>query len=180
MDEIKRINIIDKLEFIQDWLYDCIDPSVNDIYGFKDVLDNLSGTIGEKLGIKAFAKLSGKTVAAYSHLGGKIGVLVSLDIEGKADLARDIAMQVAAADPKYIKAEDVPVEETDKEKEIYKENLLKEGKPAEIIKKILEGKIKKYYEEVCLIEQEYIKDDKQRVKDILSEVKVEKIIRYSL
>ena len=89
-------------------------------------------------------------------------------------------MQVVAADPKYIKAEDVPSEETDKEKEIYRENLAKEGKPAEMIEKILEGKIKKYYEEVCLVEQEYIKDDKQKVKDILGEIEVEKIIRYSL
>jgi len=146
----------------------------------KDNLASLSGTIGEKLGIKRFIKLSGKTVAAYSHLGGRIGVLVVLEREGQAELAQDLAMQIAAADPKYILAGDVPAEETEKEKEIYKETLAKEGKPAEIVEKILEGKIKKYYEEICLIEQEYIKDDKQKVKDILGEIKVEKFIRYSL
>jgi len=74
----------------------------------------------------------------------------------------------------------VLAEEVKKEKEIYKENLVKEGKPAGIIEKILEGKIKKYYQDICLIEQEYIKDDKQKVKDVLGDVKVEKIIRYSL
>ncbi len=173
----------DVLEIIKTKSVSNLDELLNEAMtegSVKDVLDNLSGTIGEKLSIKDFTKLSGATVAAYSHLGGKIGVLVSLNVEGKVELARDIAMQVAAADPKYITVEEVPAKETDKEKEIYKENLVKEGKPAEIIEKILEGKIKKYYEEVCLVEQEYIKDDKQKVKDILGDIKVEKIIRYSL
>ncbi|PIR13086.1 elongation factor Ts [Candidatus Falkowbacteria bacterium CG11_big_fil_rev_8_21_14_0_20_39_10] len=146
----------------------------------QESLDNLSGTIGEKLSIKKFDILSGQSVADYSHLGGRIGVLVSLNKSGQADLARDIAMQVAAANPKYIKPEDVPVEELEKEKEIYREQLKKEGKPENIIEKILEGKIKKYYEEVCLIKQEYIKDDKKKVKDILGEIEMEKFVRYSL
>ncbi|MEA3449842.1 MAG: translation elongation factor Ts [Patescibacteria group bacterium] len=146
-----------------------------------DALANLSGTIGEKMEIKdvAVIKAAG-TLSAYSHLGGKIGVLISLDKEGEDDLAHDIAMQVAATDPKYLNPEEVPSEETDKEKEIYKEQLLKEGKPENIIDKILEGKINKYYEEVCLLNQEYIKDDKKKVKDILGEVKIEKFIRFSL
>ncbi len=146
----------------------------------KEKLDNLSGTIGEKLEIKRFDILSGPTVAAYSHLGGKIGVLVSLDQEGKADLATDIAMQIAASDPRYLKPEDVPSEEIDKEKEIYREQLLKEGKPENIIENILEGKVKKYYEEVCLLKQEYIKEDKKKVEEILGDANIEKFIRYSL
>lgn len=146
----------------------------------KETLDNLSGTIGEKLEIKRFDVLSGKTVAAYSHMGGKIGVLISLDQEAKSELAGDIAMQIAATDPKYLKPEDVPTEETDKEKEIYKEQLLKEGKPENIIDNILIGKVNKYYEEVCLIKQEYIKEDKKKVEDILGDVNIVKFIRYSL
>lgn len=146
----------------------------------RDNLNNLSGTIGEKLDIKRFYILAGDTVAAYSHLGGKIGVLVALDKESKNELAKDIAMQIAAANPKYINLSEVPDEEIAKEKEIYKEQLLKEGKPENIIDKILGGKINKYYKEVCLIEQEYIKDDKKKVKDILGDVQVEKFIRYSL
>ena len=89
-------------------------------------------------------------------------------------------MQIAASGPRYIYSSEVPEEEIEKEKEIYREQLLKEGKPENIMDKILEGKIKKYFEEVCLIEQEYIKDDKQKVKDILKEAKVENFIRYSL
>ena len=146
----------------------------------KENLDNLSGTIGEKLDIKRFDILSGASVAAYSHMGGRIGALVALDKPDNGALARDIAMQIAATNPKYIVSDDVPADEKNKEKEICKEQLLKEGKSETMIEKILEGKINKYYEEVCLTEQEYIKDDKKKVKDVLGDTKVEKFIRYSL
>ncbi len=145
-----------------------------------DALSNLSGTIGEKMEIKRFASLSGLTVAAYSHLGGKIGVLVALDQADKYELAADVAMQVAASNPKYLEPQEVSSQEMDREKEIYKEQLLKEGKPAEMVDKIVIGKMGKYYSEVCLLEQEYIKDDKKKVKDILGSVKVLGFIRYSL
>lgn len=143
-------------------------------------LDNLSGTIGEKLGIKRFALIKGATVAAYSHLGGKIGVLIALDQSGQDGLAQELAMQVAAANPKYVSPDQVDAAELEKEKEIYKEQLIKEGKPAAMVDKIVEGKMGKYYSEVCLIEQEYIKDDKKKIKDILGGAKVLEFVRYSL
>jgi elongation factor Ts len=143
-------------------------------------LHSLSGTIGEKMAIKRYDILSGASVAAYSHLGGKIGVLVALDKTEKAELAADLAMQVAAANPKYILPSEVDPAEMAREKEIYKEQLAKEGKPEAMIEKILEGKAGKYYSEVCLVEQEYVKDDKKKVKDILGGVNVVKFIRYSL
>ncbi len=143
-------------------------------------LDSLSGTIGEKLGLKRFAIVTGATVAAYSHLGGKIGVLVALDQPGKEELAQDLGMQVAAANPKYLVPSEVDPAEMAKEKEIYKEQLLKEGKPEAMVEKIVEGKAGKYYSEVCLNEQEYIKDDKKKVKDILGGATILKFIRYSL
>jgi len=147
----------------------------------KENLDSLSGVIGEKLDVKRYDLLkSAGTVAVYSHLGGKIGVLVALDKEGQSDIAYDLAMQIAAANPKYIRPEDVAADELAKEKEIYREQLLKEGKPENMIEKIMPGKLAKFYEEVCLIKQEYIKDDSKKVEDILGEVKVEKFIRYSL
>ncbi len=146
----------------------------------KDALDHLSGVIGEKLGIKRFAILSGATVGAYSHAGGSIGVLVSLDQPGQAELAREVAMQVAASNPRCVAPEDVPAEELEKEKEVYREQLKKEGKPEEMIEKILMGKVNKYYEEVCLLKQEYIKDDKQKIEQILKGAKIGKFIRFSL
>lgn len=146
----------------------------------KETLDTLSGVIGEKLDIKRVAVVSGSTVTAYSHLGGKLGVLVALDQVDKADLGMDIAMQVAAANPKYLVPSEVPTEEMDKEKEIAREILIKEGKPAEMVEKILEGKMSKYYGEVCLVEQEYIKEDKKKVKDILGGVNILKFVRFGL
>lgn len=146
----------------------------------QETLETLSGVIGEKLAIKRLAIVSGESVAAYSHLGGRMGVLVSLDQAAKSDLAMDIAMQVAAANPKYLVPAEVSTEELDKEKEIARELLLKEGKPAEMVDKILEGKMGKYYSEVCLTEQEYIKDDKKKVKDILGGVSITKFVRFSL
>jgi elongation factor Ts len=146
----------------------------------KENLDNLSGTIGEKMDVKRFAILPGATVAAYSHLGGRMGVLVALDQAGKAELAAEVAMQVAASNPKYLVPAEVDAAEMAKEKEIYKAQLLKEGKPEAMVEKIVEGKMGKYYSEVCLVEQEFIKDDKKKVKDILGGVNVLKFIRYSL
>jgi elongation factor Ts len=146
----------------------------------EDQINNLSGVIGEKLVLGRVSYVSGQTVEAYSHLGGKIGVLVSLDQSGREELAGDIAMHIAAANPRYLDSSEVPGEELENEKGIYKEQLLKEGKPENMIDNIMQGKVKKYYSEVCLLDQEYIKDDKQAVKDILGSVNILKFIRYSL
>jgi len=146
----------------------------------KESLENLSGVIGEKLEIKRFSIVSGGTVAAYSHLGGRMGVLVVLDQADKTEIALDVAMQVAAANPKYLVPAEVTTDELDKEKEIAREILTKEGKPAEMVEKILEGKMGKYYSEVCLTEQEYIKDDKKKVKDILGGAVITQFVRFSL
>jgi elongation factor Ts len=146
----------------------------------KESLETLSGVIGEKLDIKRLAIITGETVAAYSHLGGRMGVLLALDQAGKNELAMDVAMQVAAANPKYLVPAEVTTDELDKEKEIARELLIKEGKPAEMVEKILEGKMSKYYSDVCLTEQEYIKDDKKKVKDVLGGAVITKFVRFSL
>jgi len=147
----------------------------------KETLDNLSGIVGEKLEIKRYAIVtSGGSVAAYSHAGGRIGVLAAINRADETELAREIAMQVAAANPRYINPEDVPAAELDKEKEIYRELLLKEGKPEAILEKIMTGKLAKFYEEVCLTKQEYIKDDTKKVADILAGAIVEKFVRFSI
>lgn len=152
---------------------------MNDL-SVKEALDNLSGTIGEKLALNKIAAISGQSVAAYSHMGGKIAAIVSLDKENKEELALEVAMQVAATNPKYIKSDEVNPEEIEREKNIYREQLLKEGKPEQIIEKILEGKMSKYYSEVCLLHQEYIKEEKKTIKDILGEANIISFIRYSL
>jgi elongation factor Ts len=121
-------------------------------------------------------------IDAYIHAGGKVGVLVEVNCETDfvarneefKELVKDIAMHIAAANPLYVSSEDVPEEVLEKEKEIYTEQLKKEGKPDEIIEKIMAGKIQKYYEEVCLLEQPFIKEEKKKIKDLIQE-KIAKI-----
>ena len=116
-------------------------------------------------------------VASYIHGNQKIGVLLQLntvtDFVAKNEdfkaLAKELCMQVAAANPLYIDIEDVPAEVIEKEKEIYKEQMKESGKPENVIEKIVDGKISKYYTEVCLLEQEYIKDPKVKIKDLIKE-----------
>lgn len=146
----------------------------------EESIDNLSGVIGEKLALGRVSVISGGTVASYSHLGGKIGVLVAIEQVGQEDLAFDIAMHVAAANPRYLSSDEVSVEEIEKEKDVYREQLIKEGKPENMIDNILAGKIKKYCSEICLLEQEYIKDDKKKVSEILGGAAVSRFVRMSL
>lgn len=118
--------------------------------------------IGENMNIRRFARFEG-TVATYIHAAGRIGVLVKFDTDvadkdGFAEFAKNIAMQVAAAGAQYLTREDVPAEVVEKEKEILSIQALNEGKPANIVEKMVIGRINKFYKEVCLVDQEYIKD----------------------
>jgi len=147
----------------------------------KDSLDNLSGVIGEKLSIKRFdIIISQGTVASYSHAGGRIGVLIELDQKNLADLAFDIAMHTAASNPSYLESSQVPQDLIEKEKEVYAEQLKKEGKTGDIVEKIMIGKVNKFCEEICLLKQAFIKDDKKKIEEILKGAKILKFIRYSL
>lgn len=118
--------------------------------------------IGENMNIRRFARYEG-TVASYIHGGGRIGVLVNFDTdcadkEGFAQFAKDIAMQVAAAGAQYLDRDTVPAEVVEKEKEILSIQAKNEGKPEKIIEKMVMGRINKFYKEVCLLDQEFIKD----------------------
>jgi elongation factor Ts len=116
-------------------------------------------------------------VDSYIHPGNRVGVLVEVNCEtdfvGRneefAALVRELAMQVAAAGADYVRREEVPAERVAKEREIFAAQLANEGKPAAIIDKILVGKVDKFYSEVCLLEQPYIKDDKKKVNDLVTE-----------
>ena len=116
-------------------------------------------------------------VAAYVHPGGKIGVLVEINCEtdfvGRTaefqTLLKDVAMQVAAANPRYVRREEIPAEELEREKRIYRQQALDSGKPEKIVDKIVEGKMERYYSEVCLLEQAFIKDQDKKVVDVVNE-----------
>ena len=140
-----------------------------------------SGVTGEKFELSFYDKIDAAKVVAYIHPGNKLATLVGLN---KADVdtqvGKDVAMQVAAMSPVAVDKDDVAEETRKKEFEIGREQARLEGKPENMLEKILEGKINKYFEDVCLVDQDYIKDDKQKVRDILNGAKILKFIRYSL
>lgn len=147
----------------------------------KYIQDELIVKIGENLQLASFDIFSGEVVGTYLHSNKKVAAVVVLK-GGSEDLAKDIAMHTAAMAPKYLKSDEVPSSELEKEKEIYAEQLKQEGKPEEMLAKILEGKVKKYYSEVCLLHQLYIKDDKKSIEKLLEENKasIENFGYYSL
>ena len=152
----------------------------------KKALEKTGGDIDKaveelrKMGIaKADKKLSRETkegiIESYIHPGAKLGVLVELNCETDfvantkefKELAHNIAMQIAAQAPSFVKREDIPQEVIEKEKEIYREQLKNSGKPEHVIEKIVEGKLEKFYEEACLYEQAYIKDPSITVEELI-------------
>lgn len=120
--------------------------------------------IGEKISVRRFALYEAPegVVAAYIHGGGKIGVIVELK-GGNAELGKDVAMHVAAANPSYLERSQVPAAELEHEKEVLSEQAKNEGKPEKIIEKMVMGRINKYYKEVCLVDQEFVKNPDQTV-----------------
>ena len=127
---------------------------------------------------KAGRATSQSIIGSYIHNNGKLGVMIELkcetDFVAKNEkfqaFAKDLAMQVAAANPVCVTPEQVPADLLAKEREIYKNQAMQEGKPEAIAEKIVEGRIKKFYSEVCLLEQPFIKDDKKTIKDLLNEL----------
>ena len=135
-------------------------------------------------------------VGSYIHLNGKIGVLVEVNCESDfvarneefKDLVKNIAMHIAAASPKYISSEEVPKEELEEEKDIVREQFKDSKKPPEIMEKIVQGKLSKFYEEVCLLNQQYIRDDKVSIEKLLTSyiakfgenIKIKRFARFEL
>ena len=135
--------------------------------------------LGENIVLKRFARFDAENGRAfcYIHSNYKVGALVELDAEDKAaagkpefaELGHEICMQIAAAAPQYLVPENVPADVIDREKAVYRQQLIDEGKPADKVDKIIPGKLRKYYETVCLMEQEYIRDTDKRIKQLVDE-----------
>ncbi len=173
----------------------------------KKALDETGGDMEKaadelrKKGITKAAKRAGKIAAeglvySYIHGQGKIGVLVEVNCEtdfvAKTDefkaFAHDVAMHIAAISPKYVSREEVSAEEVEKEKDVYREQMKNEGKPEDIIEKIIDGKLDKFYSEICLLEQAFVKDEDKTIEQLLTEktaeigekVTVRRFVRYEL
>ena len=135
----------------------------------QEVLTNKIATIGENMSIRRFERFeTNGTVAKYIHGDGKIAVLVDMN-NASEELAKDICMQIAAAKPEYLNRESVPAERVEKEMEILKAQAMNEGKPAEIAEKMVQGRIGKFYGEICLVDQEFVKDPDKKVSQLLKE-----------
>lgn len=173
----------------------------------KNALNDSDGNFDKALDIlkiKGVAKASKKVgretpegvISSYIHAGGKIGVLLELNCETDfvarndefQQLSREISMQIAAANPLYINTDEVPEAVVEKEKEVLKAQVIEEGKKAEIADKIVEGKINKLFEEICLLEQAYIRDPKTKISDLIQNaiakigenIVVRRFVRYQL
>lgn len=141
-----------------------------------DMISDATVAIGEKISIRRFARYeTNGLVSSYIHMGGKVGVLVEVateaaDNEAVKELAHDICLQIAAAKPEAVRREEVNSENLEKEKEIYRVKALESGKPEKIVDKIVEGQVEKYYKEVCLLEQVFVKDSDKTVKSLIAGV----------
>ncbi len=126
-------------------------------------------TIGENLSIRRFARFESKgLLEKYIHGDGKIAVLINMT-KGDKDLAKDLCMQIAAARPEFVKRDEVPQERVDKEMEILKVQAMNEGKPEQIAEKIVQGRVGKFYEEICLLDQVFVKDTSMKVSELLKQ-----------
>ena len=160
---------------------DALNESVLDGKSVAEFVTEAVASIGEKISIRRFERYACEDglIASYIHMGGKIGVIVELT-GGTAEQGKDVAMQVAAAKPSCVDRSSVDQKDLDHEREVLRKQALAEGKPEKIVEKMVDGRINKYYKEVCLIEQPFIKDPDQTVQNILGDVKVRRFTSYQL
>ena len=148
-----------------------------------EVITEAIAKIGEKIDIRRFTvyEYGNDTLGHYIHGAGRIGVLVELE-GGDTEVAKDVAMHIAAANPSYLDRTLVPAAELDHEKEVLAEQAKNEGKPEKIIEKMVQGRIQKFYKEICLVDQEFIKDPDKSVGALLKEhnAKAKRYVRYQL
>ena len=156
----------------------CEDGTLN------DAVTNMTATIGEKISFRRFTlleKSDDQNFGAYIHMGGKISVLTLLD-GANEEVAKDVSMHAAAMRPEYVKKEQVPEEQVEHEKKILTEQAIAEGKPANIAEKMVMGRINKFYKEICLEEQEFVKDNSVSVAKYVSNNggKIVDVVRYEV
>ena len=149
-----------------------------------DYIISMVAKIGEKLSLRRFeivTKNDNEVFGAYLHMGGKIATL-TLASGVNEEVAKDVAMQAAAMKPLYLNVEEVPAEVVENERKVQKELAMNEGKPADIAEKMVEGRIKKFYKEICLVEQPFIKDGDVSVKDYVAKNggEILKMVRYEV
>ena len=150
-------------------------------HNVEQALSQMISTIGENMSIRRFARTEvNGTVASYVHGGGKIGVLIGLEGEADATLARGVAMHVAAANPQFIARADVDADSADRERAVLSERAIASGKPEAIVEKIVAGQMNKFYSEVCLLEQDFVMDTDKKVGKALGAANLVSMSRFQL
>jgi elongation factor Ts len=150
-----------------------------------DFINSAIAKIGEKITLRRFtivSKTDSDAFGAYLHMGGRIGVLTLLEGTTEEAAAKDVAMHIAAVNPKYISRDQVSAEEAEHERKILTEQALNEGKPENIVAKMVEGRLSKYFEEICLLDQSFVKNPDQKVKQFVESKggTVKTFIRYEV
>ncbi|MCZ8535638.1 MULTISPECIES: translation elongation factor Ts [Paenisporosarcina] len=150
-----------------------------------DHISNAIAKIGEKITLRRFVvrtKTDNDAFGSYLHMGGRIGVLVTLEGSSDSQAAKDVAMHVAALNPTYISRDEVSEEEVDRERKVLTEQALNEGKPENIVAKMVEGRLGKYFEDVCLLDQSFVKNSDQKVREFVKSTggTVTEFVRYSV
>jgi len=144
-------------------------------------LSQLIATIGENMSIRRFARVeTDGVVATYIHGGGKIGVLVGIEGDTDSDLARSVAMHVAAANPQFISRDNVDAELVERERAVLSERAIASGKPEAIVDKIVVGQLNKFYSDICLLEQDFVMDTDLKVGKALGKASVVAMFRFQL
>ncbi|TLS76515.1 elongation factor Ts [Mariprofundus erugo] len=150
-------------------------------FNVEQALSQLIATIGENMSIRRFERAEAAgTVATYVHGAGKIGVLLSFDKEVDAELARGVAMHVAAANPRFICRDDVDEASVERERQVLSERAIASGKPEAIVDKIVQGQLGKFYSDVCLLEQDFVMDTDKKVGAALGGATVVTMARFQL
>lgn len=135
-----------------------------------DQISTATATIGEKISLRRFeikTKTDADAFGSYLHMGGRIGVLVVLEGSTDAAAAKDVAMHIAAINPTYVSRDEVSAEEVERERKVLTEQALNEGKPENIVAKMVEGRLGKYFEDICLLDQTFVKNSDQKVRDFV-------------
>ncbi|RBW69873.1 translation elongation factor Ts [Bacillus taeanensis] len=145
---------------------EALEQKINDEQTVQEYLTHAIAKIGEKISLRRFEiveKTDNDVFGAYLHMGGRIGVLTVVEGSNDEELAKDVAMHAAAVNPRYVSRDEVSQEEVEREREVLKQQALNEGKPENIVEKMVEGRLGKYFEEICLLDQSFVKDSDQKV-----------------
>ena len=165
--------VLKKIEADVEIMSDRMEALADEIERLNGSVAEAAASIGEKISVRRFARFVAEhgMVDTYNHMGGRIGVMVELSCPEVNDevkaLSHDLVMHIAAANPQFVRRDEVPTDNLEKEREVLTQQALNEGKPAKIVERMVEGRIEKYYKEVCLLEQPFVKDPDINVTKML-------------